>query len=146
MKIHVEHGDFEEAEIVVRCKQIDDEILELLALLRERSSVISGFANKETHLVTPSDILYAESIDGKTFLYTVDMVLETHQSLTVLQAFHEDFGLLRISKSQIVNLHHVAKLKGLGNSRIEIVLRNGEKLIVSRHYIHSLKEKLGMDY
>ncbi len=43
-----------------------------------------------------------------------------------------------------MNLYRVAKLCSMPNSRIEITLQNNEKLIVSRHYIHALKEKLGM--
>ncbi|MEL7610381.1 MAG: LytTR family transcriptional regulator DNA-binding domain-containing protein [Bacillota bacterium] len=43
-----------------------------------------------------------------------------------------------------MNLYHVSKLKSLPNSRIGITLKNGENLIVSRHYIQDLKEKLGM--
>ena len=144
MKIRVEHGEFEENELVLRCRELDDEMLEVLAVLRERTAKLTGYRDGETHLLQPGDVFYAEAVDGKTFLYTVDAVLETHQSLLALQEAHGEAGLLRIGKSQLCNLHHVAKLKSLPNSRIEITLDNGEKLIVSRRYIQDLEEKLGM--
>ena len=144
MKIRVEHGDFDENEVVLRCKALDDEMLEVLALLRDRSAKLAAFKDGDTHMLSPGDILYAEAVDGKTFLYTKNMVLESDRSLTSLQDACRDTGFLRIGKSQLVNLYHVAKLKSLPNSRIEITLENSERLIVSRHYIQSLKEKLGL--
>lgn len=144
MKIRVEHGDFDESELVLRCRELDDEMLEVLAILRERSAKLTGYKDGETHLLQPGDVLFAEAVDGKTFLYTVDTVLETHQSLFTLQEAYGETGLLRISKSQLCNLHHVAKLKSMPNSRIEITLDNDEKLIVSRRYIQGLEDKLGI--
>lgn len=144
MKIQVEHGDFDENEIVLRCKELDDEMIEVLSMLRERSATITGYKDGDAHIINPGSILYAEAVDGKTFIYTVDMVLQTHQSLAALQNTHGHAGFTRIGKSQLVNLYHVEKLKSLANSRIEIALKNGEKLIVSRHFTQGLKERLGM--
>ncbi len=144
MKIRVEHGDFLENEIILRCGQLDDEMMEVLALLRERSAKIACFKDGEIHFLLPGDIFYAEAVDGKIFLYTADLVLQTHQSLAALLDRHEEAGLLRIGKSQLCNLYHVAKLKSLPNSRVEITLKNHERLIVSRHYVQSLKERLGI--
>lgn len=144
MKILVEHGAFDENEVVLRCKELDEEMLEILALLKERSSRLAAYKDGEIHMLQAADIYYAEAVDGKTFIYTKDMVLESSQSLSALQDEHGDWGVIRIGKSQLVNLYHVSKLKSLPNSRIEITLRNGEKLIASRHYIQNLKEKLGM--
>ncbi|HMM30227.1 MAG TPA: LytTR family DNA-binding domain-containing protein [Clostridia bacterium] len=144
MKIRVEHGDFEENVIVLHCRELDDEMLDVLSLLREHSHKLVGYKDGEAHILKPGDIFYAEAVDGKTFLYTVDMVLETHQSLSSLLETYGDMQLIRIGKSQLVNLYHVAKLKSLPNTRIEITLKNSERLIVSRHYTQNLKENLGI--
>lgn len=144
MKILVEHGDFEENEVVLRCRELDTEMLELLNLLKDRSSRLAGYHDGEIHMLLPAEIYYAEAVEGKTFLYTKEKVLECSQSLASLQEAHSDMGFVRIGKSQLVNLYHVAKLKSIPNTRIEITLKNNEKLIASRHYIQELKEKLGM--
>lgn len=145
MKIRVEHGDYEENEIVLHCRELDDEMLEILSSLRERSVKLTGYKDGETHVIKPGDICYADTVDGRTFIYATDAVLEIQQSLTRLEKQYGDMGLLRIGKSQLVNLYHVAKLKSLPNSRIEITLKNDERLIVSRHYTQTLKTKLGMN-
>ncbi len=144
MRIRVEQADLEENEVVLRCKELDGEALEVLALLRERTAKLAAYAQGEVHLVAPGEVLYAEAVDGKTFLYTADRVLETGHSLAALQEAHQEAGLIRIGKSQLVNLYRVARLKSLPNSRIEITLENGERMVVSRHYVQSLKEKLGL--
>lgn len=145
MKIRVEHGDYTENEIVLRCRELDEEALEVLALLRDRSSKLIARKDGAIHVLSPNDICYADSVDGRTFLYTADSVFETGQSLTVLQERHEEAGLIRIGKSQLVNLYHVVKLKSLPNSRIEITIKGGERLIASRHYVQSLKHRLGVN-
>ncbi len=144
MKIRVQHGNYDENELVLYCKELDDECLEIISLLKERTTKLVAFQGDETRMLNPGDVFYAEAVDGKTFLYTADMVLETGNSLAALQDKHQNTGFVRIGKSQIVNLYHVERLKSLPNSRIEITLKNSEKLIVSRHYILNLKEKLGL--
>lgn len=145
MKIRVEHVPIEENEVVLRCKELDEEMLEIVSLLRERIAKLAVYKDGETHMLTPADILYAESVDGKTFICTKENVYDTAGSLTQLEAAYEGTGMLRISKSQIVNLYKVESLKSLPNSRVQIVLQNGERLVVSRHYVQALKTKLGIE-
>lgn len=144
MKIRVEHGEYEENELILRCKELDEECLSVLALLRERSAKLAAFKDGEIHMLNPGGICYAEAVDGKTFLYTADAVLETSHSLSALQDKYGEAGFIRIGKSQLTNLYHVAKLRSLPNSRIELTLKNGECLIASRHYVQNLKENLGL--
>lgn len=144
MKILVEHGEFDENEVVLKCRVLDEEMLEVLALLKERPARVAVYCGGETHMLQPADIYYAETVDGKVFVCTKDLVAESCASLTALQETYADAGILRVGKSQLVNLHYVKKLKSLPNSRIEITLKNNERMIVSRHYVQNLKEKLGM--
>ena len=46
MKIRVEHGEFPENEIILRCKELDEEMMEVLSLLRERSAKIICFKER----------------------------------------------------------------------------------------------------
>lgn len=144
MKIRVEQGDFEESELIFRYRELDDETMKILSVLRNHSTKLIGYKGEERYLLEPRDVLFAETVDGRVFLYTEDAVFETHHNLFSLQETYGEMGLLRIGKSQLCNLHHVAKLKSIPNSRIEITLDNAEKLIVSRRYIQDLEERLGM--
>lgn len=42
MKIRVEHGEYEENELILRCKELDEECLSVLALLRERGAKLAA--------------------------------------------------------------------------------------------------------
>ena len=144
MRIIAEQGDFDENEIIIRFREPDDEVLRILALLRENTAKTAAEKDGETYMLEPGSILYAEAVDGRTFIYTSESVLESSMSLSAFHEKYEDRGFVRISKSQIVSLFHVARFRSLPNSRIQITLQNEEKLIVSRHYIYALKEKLGI--
>lgn len=50
---------------------------------------------------------------------------------------HTDF--VRISRTCIMNVSHLKEIRQLQNSRLEAVLDNGEKLIVSRKYLKDIK-------
>ncbi len=144
MKITVEHVDCEENEIVLRCKSVDEEILEILSILKEQTFKIPAKKDGNVTILTPREILYADAVDNKVFLYTNDSVYETSETLHLIESKFTNFGFLRIGKSQVVNLQHVRNLRNLLNSRTELTLNNNEKLIVSRHYTQLLKNRLGL--
>lgn len=144
MKIRVEHCDMTENEVVLRCPSLDDEMLHVLALLsaqRSRLFVLDGGATVQ---LAPDALLYAEAVDDKTFLSCADAVYETALTLAELEARYEPFGYCRIGKSVLLNLYRIARLQSLAGGRIEAVLENGDKQIVSRHYAPLLRQKLGL--
>lgn len=67
-------------------------MLEVLSLLRERSSKLTAQKDGQTYLLKPDEIFYAESVDGRNFLYTKDSVLETRQSLAQLLEHYGEMG------------------------------------------------------
>lgn len=144
LKITVEHVDCEENEVILRCKKIDEEMLEILSILKEQSLKLPAKKDGNITMLTPREILYADAVDNKVFLYTGDNVYETSETLQLIESKFINFGFLRIGKSQVVNLQHVRNLRNLLNSRVELTLNNNERLIVSRHYAQLLKNKLGL--
>jgi DNA-binding LytR/AlgR family response regulator len=145
MKILVEHRPGEENEIILRCETLDDEMLEVLAFLKEKTAKITAYKDGEVFMLLPDVVYYADAVDNKVFLYAREQIYETQLSLFELENRYENAGFLRIGKSQVVNLRHIEKLKSLTDRRIEITLANGERLIVSRHYRQALVEKLGIN-
>ncbi len=145
MKITIEHTDTEENEIVLRCKTIDDEMLHILSFLKSRSQKLYAFKEKnELILLSPDSVLYCESVDDKVFLYCKDDVYETALNLAELETQHSNIGFCRISKCMVVNLNRISKLKSCSSGKIEALMKNGEKVIVSRHYAPILRNKLGL--
>ena len=145
MKITVEHCDTPENEVILRCRELDEEMLHILALLRSGMQSLCAFTEeRETVLLSPQEVLYAESVEERTWLYCEKAVWRTALSLSELEARYESLGFCRVSRSMVVNLHGIRQLKSCAGSRIEATMRNGEKVMISRHYGPLLRERLGM--
>lgn len=145
MKIKIEHGEYEEHEIILRCKELDSEIMRIIAFLNLQTQKLCGWKNREEiTMLEFKDVYYAEAMEDKTFLYTADDVYQTALNLGEIEGRYESLGFLRISKSLVVNLYAIHSLKSAMAGRIEIMLKNKEKLIVSRHYAPLLRERIGL--
>lgn len=135
----------EENEILIRCPQIDDEILHVMALLKSHNQRLCVLDEKKQMIfISPSEVFYVESLEDKTFLYVEKMVYQISLTLAELTSKYEEVGFCRIGKSVTVNMHQIEKLRVVQGGRIEITLKNKEKLIVSRHYASLFKQQLGI--
>ncbi|MEG0365212.1 MAG: LytTR family DNA-binding domain-containing protein [Coprobacillus sp.] len=143
MKITVEHKDVEENEIILRCKKVDDEMLQVLTYLKSQSQRLYAYnQDNEATLLICEEIYYCESVDEKVFLYTEQQLYRTTMTLMQLESLYSVQGFFRISKSMIVNLYKIHKLKSYTSGRIELLMKNNEKIIVSRRYASLLRQKL----
>ena len=144
MKIVIETPlDGEEDHLVVKCRNPDPVFLHALAALHNGDNRLNAFVGNAIHRVDPADVLYIESVDNKTFLYSAQDVYETKHKLYELEAMGmRDF--IRISKSVILNLSKIQSLVPSLSGRLETVLANGERVIISRRYVGALKQHLGL--
>ncbi|MCL2592829.1 MAG: LytTR family transcriptional regulator DNA-binding domain-containing protein, partial [Defluviitaleaceae bacterium] len=85
-----------------------------------------------------------ESVDKRTFLYTEIDVYELQLKLYEVEEMLGSAGFIRSAKSQIINTYKIESLRPDFGGRIETTMAGGEKLIVSRQYASSLKEKLNL--
>ena len=97
-------------------------LLGLLSLRDRRLAVEDGGALR---LIDPSEILYCESVDDRTFVYTSGGVYRAGQSLSAIAEAFAAAGFYRCSKSMAVNLRSIATLKSGANGRIFATLQNG---------------------
>lgn len=145
MKIRIEHAPLEENEVILRCTQLDDEMLRVLSLLRsEMQKLLVWNEHREMLPLSVSKVVYCETVEEKTFAYTHDGIYQTALSLAELEDRWGDLGLFRAGKSSVVNLHEIQKLKNCGSGRIEALLTTGEKMVISRRYAPILRERLGL--
>ena len=144
MKIIIEkphHG--EEEQIIVKCHNISPVLLNVLNTIKAQGSLLIANIGSEIHRVNPLDIFYIETVDNKTFLYCENNVYESRQKLYELEGLAmADF--LRISKSAIVNLSKIKSLIPSMSGRLEAVLLNGERVVISRQYVNALKKNFGI--
>jgi len=135
---------FEETEIIINCKKGDNEIFKMLAILRSFDQKLTGTKDGRTFIIDAIDVMYCESVDKKTFIYTVDDVYETPLRLYELEERLSGGDFFRASKQNIINLSKIVSMRPEFSGKIEVTLQNGERLYVSRQYVPTLKSKLGM--
>ena len=146
MKITVEHREGGENEVVLRCAALDDEMLRVLALLRSGLQKLWVWTeNRETLSLSPGDVVYGETVEDRTFLYTRSAMYQTALGLGELESRYGELGIFRVGKSVVVNLHHIRSLRSCPGGRIERMMTTGEKVVVSRHYAPLLREVLGLE-
>lgn len=136
-----EHRDLE---ITIKCGMIDERLERLIAQIRMMSSAITGRKDGRSYLIRLEDAFYFESIDNKTFVYAESDVYACSQKLYELEQQLAGSLFVRISKSCILNVEKLASVRALLNGKFEAQLSNGEKLIINRHYVQALKEKIDL--
>ncbi|MCL2571497.1 MAG: LytTR family transcriptional regulator DNA-binding domain-containing protein [Defluviitaleaceae bacterium] len=142
MKIIFEQPkDGDEDKIIVSCRHVTPEIMQLLDRITNQGSLI-GYIDNKIYKVNPSDIYYIETVDRMTFLYAEGYVYESKQKLYELEEYLRPWNFLRIGKSCIANLEKIKSVSPMLNRRFDVVLANGERVIVSRQYVNNLKEYL----
>ena len=92
MKIRIEQISEGETEVVLRFREKTREVEELLAYLNKRSRALLCRKDGEDVLVKPSDVIYLESVDGTTYAYTAEDVLQTNVSLAGTEAEYAGDG------------------------------------------------------
>lgn len=131
-------------EITVSCGKLTPEIEKLLATLRILDKQLTAVKEGEVYLLDVSKVIFLESVDRKTFVYTGDEVYESSLKLYELEQQLIEYGFFRASKSCLIQLQYIRSLKADLNRRIKVTLENGEQIIVSRQYAEELKKKLGV--
>lgn len=145
MKITVEHIPAAENEVVLRCPELDGEMLWVLSMLRSGLQKLCVWdEEKKVTLLSPGEAVYCESVDERTFVYTKGAVYQTALNLAELEGRYGQMGFFRTGKSAVANLHRIRSLKSQPAGRIEATMETGEKLVVSRHYAPLLRERLGL--
>lgn len=145
MKITIETlPDGEEEEIIIRSNSLDSDLMELIYSIKAGRSRLTAFTDGEIIKLAPSDIYYFESVDNRVCACCEKQVYEVKQKLYELEQIYDHTDFLRISKSMIVNISKITRLAPMFNGRLEAILLNGEKIVISRQYVADLKKKLGV--
>ena len=143
MKLIIDQSlEHQDVEITIKCGMIDENLERLIAQIRLYSFAIAGKKDGVSHLIRLEDVFYFESTDNKTFLYGEKDVYECNYKLYELEAHLANSHFVRISKSSILNVSKLASVRALLNGKLEATLVSKEKLIINRHYVQALKDKI----
>jgi Response regulator of the LytR/AlgR family len=138
---NIKYGDIE---IDIKCPMITEQIEEIIAQLSLYNNTIIGKLDGSQHILKFSEILYFDTTDKKTFIYTDGKVYETPLRLYQLEEKIVGMSFIKVSKSAILNLKRVKIIDTKLNGKLIATLTNDEKIEISRMYVPVLKEKLGI--
>lgn len=145
MRISIEEGEqYTETEILIRCRKTDPELARIISLLQAYDRKLTGVKEGQTFLLEAADVLYIDTADKKTFLYTAKEVYETPLRLYELEERLAAGDFFRASKSSIVNFNGIRSLRPDFGGRMVATMVNGEQLVISRQYVPYVKQKLGL--
>ena len=130
-----------ETEIIVNCIRLDDDIDKLLTAIRMLDMKLTVCKDKRHFVIDTADVIYIESTDKRTFLYTNTDVYESHLKLYELEEKLAGCNFLRASKNCLFNINHVQSIEA-DLHRLILTTAKGIKLIVSRQYAAAVKLKL----
>lgn len=135
---------YDEPEVILRCRELDSPLRRVIAAIRLVNGKLIGRQDTVSHVIDAEDVYYFESVDNKVFIYTQKLVYETSLRLYEIESRFEDTDFFRASKSVVANISKIASFQAVFNGRFEARLLNGEKIIISRQNVPTLKQKLGM--
>ena len=122
----------ESVNVEIHCKDITDEVKRLKRHIDNFSTGISGTEDGNTYIVSPNDIFYIESVDKKTFIYTEDKVLSTDKRLYEHEEILDNRDFFRCSKSVIININKVVKLKPeITRNILATLSNNGQDQVIT---------------
>lgn len=145
MKITINQITNGEDEVIINYHELSCEVTSILNFLETKNNKLLGKLNGKDYLISPSTVLYIESIDANTFIYTKKNVYQCSYTLANIQMCFSNLGYFRCSKSMIINIYHVSSLKSKTGNRIDAKMENGEHVIISRRYAKEFRKILKGD-
>lgn len=142
MKYTIEHAAQGEEEVILRFANPSPEMERLIRFLELQNCRLIGSREGSRRILEPSEILYLESVEGRTFAYTENDVLQLDHSLSQLEQMLGTVNFFRCSKSVIINIDQVRELESRANNRIDATMRNGEHIMISRTYASDFRRRL----
>lgn len=145
MKVSIrEVPDTEEEEIIIKCHEMNESVLEAVRRLKSPDRQVAGIWRDEIYRLSLKDIFYFETVDNKSFLYCEARVYETKLKLYEFEEMAYGSRFFRVSKSVVVNMLKISHVRPSLSGRFEAVMENGERIMVSRQYVPELKKQLGL--
>ena len=127
--------------VTIEYPEYTESVKGLIKRIESLDLMFNAFSDESRMRIALSDVYYLENVDRKIFLYTKEGVFRLDASLQEIGEVTEDSDLVRISRTCIMNISHLTEIKQLKNSHLEATLDNGERLIVSRKYLHDIKRR-----
>lgn len=88
----------------------------------------------EETILGPDDIYFFDFVDRKLFAYTENGVYRLMNTLSTCEEMLWNYGFVRVSKSNLINIYKIKQLKPDLNMKVYAVFENGERICINRSY------------
>ncbi len=96
----------------------------------------------EEIILDAKEIYYLDHVDRKLFAYTKDGVFRIMNTLANCEEMLWNYGFVRVSKSNLINIYKIKQLKPDTNMKVYASFDNGDRICINRSYNKSFKEYL----
>lgn len=143
MKIElIQDHAVQETEITIRCPELTDDILRIMTMLRIEEHRLIGESDGEIRVLDSAEVLYAESSNKRTVLFTFDREYKSALRLYELEEKLREADFFRVSKSCVINFRQIQSIRPDIGGQLTLIMADGKKIWVSRQYSTDIKNKL----
>ncbi len=131
-----------ESEIIIQCSHVNKTLQKIIDYITQFTILLEGEHNNKIYQLSPDEICYIESVDGKTYLYDEANAYLCRQTLQTLEEELTNTPFARVSKTCLLNTSYLRCVETYPNHRLKAELSNKEQIIISRNYIDNLRKKI----
>ena len=95
----IDKKEDEEDEIIVKCSELDESLLELINSFKKGTAKLSFYQGSKIVFVDETDIYYFESVENRVFAYTESEVYEIKLKLYELEEKYSYSDYFRANKA-----------------------------------------------
>lgn len=146
MQIEIQIDEnYPEPKILILTNRITDEVNEIFNKLTDTQLIaLVGFKDESLEILQPDDVIRVFSANQKVIAQT-----EKNEFLLRIRLYEAEdrlkkHGFVRISKSEIINLHKVVKMDMNWSGTIYVRLAGNISTFASRRYVTKIKQVLGL--
>lgn len=129
---------------IIITNKLTDEISSCVERLSSSNTLITGRQNDNISLIEQKDIINIYAAQSKVYVVTERGEFVVKQRLYELDQMLDSHSFVRISNSEIINLHKAVNFNLKLSGTILVSLPNGKETYVSRRYVTKIKERLGV--
>ncbi|SMQ65396.1 two component transcriptional regulator, LytTR family [Bacillus sp. OV166] len=111
--------------------------------VNERSEKLAITIDEKIVIVNISDILYIGTNEGKTVIATGNSKYSVSDTLITFERKLQHSSIIRVHRAYLVNVDAIIEIEPWFNSTYNLIMKDGEKVPVSRTYTKELKQFLG---
>lgn len=148
MKITFESAPLDEPEITIRGRLDSPKVSEIINLLNSsyRAGKLFLYKDDREYLTNADEIYYFEALNNKIYAKTAEGSFEVKNKLYELAESLRSSGFIQLNKGVLSNVNQICSVEAEFSGNYTAVLKNGEKLIISRKFIKPFRKYVMEEY